>query len=94
MGFIASKIEVKEGKSKVIDNAELPQDLLLDKSELRVLLKMIKNSSFEGKDIEFSTLNNHKYLKFGENIKTAVSERIKKSEIKHKQLYLMKINHP
>ena len=52
MGFIASKIEVKEGKSKVIDNAELPQDLLLDKSELRVLLKMIKNSSFEGKDIE------------------------------------------
>jgi hypothetical protein len=52
LGFIASKIEVKEGKSKVIDNAELPQDLLLDKSELRVLLKMIKNSSFEGKDIE------------------------------------------
>ena len=52
MGFIASKIEVKEGKSKVIDNAELPQDLLLDKAELRVLLKMIKNSSFEGKDIE------------------------------------------
>ncbi len=52
MGFIASKIEVKEGKSKVIDNAELPQDLLLNKSELRVLLKMIKNSSFEGKDIE------------------------------------------
>ena len=45
MGFIASKIEVKEGKSKVIDNAELPQDLLLDKAELRVLLKMIKNSS-------------------------------------------------
>ena len=52
MGFIASKIEVKEGKSRVIDNAELPQDLLLDKAELRVLLKMIKNSSFEGKDIE------------------------------------------
>ena len=52
MGFIASKIEVKEGKSKVIDNAELPQDLLLNKSELRWLLKMIKNSSFEGKDIE------------------------------------------
>jgi|TARA_Y100000592_G_scaffold32484_1_gene51610 hypothetical protein len=52
LGFIASKIEVKEGKSKVIDNAELPQDLLLDKAELRVLLKMIKNSSFEGKDIE------------------------------------------
>lgn len=52
MGFIASKIEVKEGKSKVIDNAELPQDLLLDKAELRILLKMIKNSSFEGKDIE------------------------------------------
>ena len=52
MGFIASKIKVKEGKSKVIDNAELPQDLLLDKAELRVLLKMIKNSSFEGKDIE------------------------------------------
>tara|TARA_Y100000592_G_scaffold23146_1_gene35864 strand:- start:44 stop:262 length:219 start_codon:yes stop_codon:yes gene_type:complete len=52
LGFIASKIEVKEGKSKVIDNAELPQDLLLNKSELRVLLKMIKNSSFEGKDIE------------------------------------------
>ena len=52
MGFIASKIEVKEGKSKVIDNAELPQDLLLDKAELRVLLKIIKNSSFEGKDIE------------------------------------------
>ena len=52
MGFIASKIEVKEGKSKVIDNAELPQDLLLDKAELQVLLKMIKNSSFEGKDIE------------------------------------------
>ena len=52
MGFIASKIEVKEGKSKVIDNAELPQDLLLNKTELRFLLKMIKNSSFEGKDIE------------------------------------------
>jgi len=52
LGFIASKIEVKEGKSKVIDNAELPQDLLLDKAELRILLKMIKNSSFEGKDIE------------------------------------------
>jgi|TARA_S200002703_G_scaffold93694_2_gene80902 hypothetical protein len=52
LGFIASKIEVKEGKSKVIDNAELPQDLLLNKSELRCLLKMIKNSSFEGKDIE------------------------------------------
>tara|TARA_Y100000592_G_scaffold17869_1_gene27131 strand:- start:44 stop:262 length:219 start_codon:yes stop_codon:yes gene_type:complete len=52
LGFIASKIEVKEGKSRVIDNAELPQDLLLDKAELRVLLKMIKNSSFEGKDIE------------------------------------------
>jgi|TARA_R100001460_G_scaffold22674_4_gene46056 hypothetical protein len=52
LGFIASKIEVKEGKSKVIDNAELPQDLLLDKAELQVLLKMIKNSSFEGKDIE------------------------------------------
>ena len=52
MGFIASKIEVKEGKSKVIDNAELPQDLLLNKTELRFILKMIKNSSFEGKDIE------------------------------------------
>ena len=52
MGFIASKIEVKEGKSKVIDNAELPQDLLLDKAELRILLKMIKNYSVEGKDIE------------------------------------------
>ena len=52
MGFIASKIEVKEGKSKVIDNAELPQDLLLNKTELRFLLKMIKNSLFEGKDIE------------------------------------------
>jgi len=52
LGFIASKIEVKEGKSKVIDNAELPQDLLLNKSELRALLKIIKNSSFEGKDIE------------------------------------------
>jgi hypothetical protein len=52
LGFIASKIEVKEGKSKVIDNAELPQDLLLNKTELRFLLKMIKNSSFEGKDIE------------------------------------------
>ena len=52
MGFIASKIKVKEGKSKVIDNAELPQDLLLDKLELQALLKMIKNSSFEGKDIE------------------------------------------
>ena len=52
MGFIASKIEVKEGKSKVIDNAELPQDLLLNKTELQFLLKMIKNSSFEGKDIE------------------------------------------
>jgi hypothetical protein len=52
LGFIASKIEVKEGKSKVIDNAELPQDLLLNKTELRFLLKMIKNSSIEGKDIE------------------------------------------
>jgi|TARA_R110001592_G_scaffold91786_2_gene268368 hypothetical protein len=52
LGFIASKIEVKEGKSKVIDNAELPQDLLLNKTELRFILKMIKNSSFEGKDIE------------------------------------------
>jgi len=52
LGFIASKIEVKEGKSKVIDNAELPQDLLLNKSELQALLKIIKNSSFKGKDLE------------------------------------------
>ena len=52
MGFIANKIEVKEGKSKVIDNAELPQDLLLNKSELQALLKIIKNSWFEGKDLE------------------------------------------
>ena len=52
MGFSANKVEIQEGKSRIISNTDLPEDLLLNQQELQTLLKIIKNSSFEGKDIE------------------------------------------
>ncbi len=52
MGFSANKVEIQEGESRIISNTDLPEDLLLNQKELQTLLKIIKNSSFEGKDIE------------------------------------------
>tara|TARA_S200002703_G_scaffold11507_1_gene10449 strand:- start:128 stop:346 length:219 start_codon:yes stop_codon:yes gene_type:complete len=52
LGFSANKVEIQEGESRIISNTDLPEDLLLNQKELQTLLKIIKNSSFEGKDIE------------------------------------------
>lgn len=52
MGFKAGNLDIKEDSHKLIENPSLSDDLLLNKEELRALLGLIKNSSFEGKDIE------------------------------------------
>jgi len=52
MGFKAGNLDIKEDSHRLIENPSLSDDLLLNKEELRALLGLIKNSSFEGKDIE------------------------------------------
>ena len=53
MGFNAKSLSVKEDSRKPIENPSLiEEDLVLNKEELKYLLSLIKNSSFQGKDIE------------------------------------------
>jgi hypothetical protein len=59
MGFNAKNLNVKEDSRKPIENPSLSkdislpeEDLFLNKEELKYLLSLIKNSSFQGKDIE------------------------------------------
>lgn len=64
MGFDAKNLNIKEDSRKPIENPSLSksvspketplfeEDLVLNKEELKYLLSLIKNSSFQGKDIE------------------------------------------
>tara|TARA_B100001094_G_C17486475_1_gene464369 strand:+ start:121 stop:342 length:222 start_codon:yes stop_codon:yes gene_type:complete len=52
MSFIAEKVVVKNNNSKLINSITPPKDLLLNKKELEMLLNLIKNSQFDGKDLE------------------------------------------
>ncbi|MDB4343587.1 hypothetical protein OAE25_00355 [Verrucomicrobiales bacterium] len=52
MSFIAEKVVVKNNNSKLINSITPPEDLLLNKKELEMLLNLIKNSQFDGKDLE------------------------------------------
>jgi hypothetical protein len=52
MSFIAKKVVVKNNNSKLINSITPPEDLLLNKKELEMLLNLIKNSQFDGKDLE------------------------------------------
>ena len=52
MSFSAGKVIVKNNNSKIISSITPPEDLLLNKKELEMLLNLIKNSQFDGKDLE------------------------------------------
>ena len=53
MSFNAEKVVVKNNNnSKLINSITPPEDLLLNKKELEMLLNLIKNSQFDGKDLE------------------------------------------
>ncbi len=52
MSFSAGKVIVKNNNSKINSSITPPEDLLLNKKELEMLLNLIKNSQFDGKDLE------------------------------------------
>ena len=56
MAFNAKNLNIKEDSRKTAQNPSstpvVEEDLLLSKEELKYLLTLIKNSSFQGKDIE------------------------------------------
>ena len=52
MSFSAGKVIVKNNNSKIISSITPPEDLLLNKKELEMLLNVIKKSQFDGKDLE------------------------------------------
>ena len=56
MAFNAKNLNIKEDSRKITQNPpstpNIEEDLLLNKEELKYLLTLIKNSSFQGKDIE------------------------------------------
>jgi hypothetical protein len=56
MAFNAKNLNIKEDSRKTTQNPSstpvIEEDLLLSKEELKYLLTLIKNSSFQGKDIE------------------------------------------
>ena len=56
MAFNAKNLNIKEDSRKITQNPPSTlheeEDLLLNREELKYLLTLIKNSSFQGKDIE------------------------------------------
>ena len=53
MGFKANNLTIKGDSSKTTKNPpSTEEDLLLNKEELKYLLTLIKDSTFQGKDIE------------------------------------------
>jgi len=53
MGFKANNLTIKGDSSKPKENPpSTEEDLLLNKEELKYLLTLIKDSTFQGKDIE------------------------------------------
>ena len=56
MAFNAKNLNIKEDSRKTAQNPSstsvVEEDLLLNREELKYLLTLIKNSSFQGKDIE------------------------------------------
>lgn len=53
MAFKANSLQVKEDSRKFAQNpSQSEEDLLLNQDELKYLLRLIKDSTFQGKDIE------------------------------------------
>ena len=53
MAFKANSLQVKEDSRKLAQNpSQSEEDLLLNQDELKYLLRLIKDSTFQGKDIE------------------------------------------